>query len=155
MHQFQTCGNSARKWMTQQSHRHKILHLILLINHIIKFFTFSSCAKHTNQITSLITMTVLTITMQLPWNLNCTYTTLMTTPIAATIIIVSALMSKSWWMMRSNARYINTPVITQMMAMLSNAPRISAAQINYRIILTNILHYATCGTLHTSGPWQL
>ena len=36
-----------------------------------------------------------------------------------------------------------------MMAMLSNAPRISAAQINYRLILPNILHYATYGTLYT------
>jgi len=36
-----------------------------------------------------------------------------------------------------------------MMAMLSNAPRISAAQINYRLILPNILHYATYGKLHT------
>ena len=33
--------------------------------------------------------------------------------------------------------------------MLSNAPRISAAQINYKLILPNILHYATYCMLYT------
>jgi hypothetical protein len=98
---------------------------------------------------SLEHLTGFTITLFLPWNLNCTYTMLITTPIAATIIIVSALMSKSWWMMRSNARYMNTPVITQMMAILSNAPRISKAQINYNLHLLHIIHYSTCCKLHT------
>jgi uncharacterized ion transporter superfamily protein YfcC len=68
---------------------------------------------------------------------------LMATPIAATIIIVSALMLKSWWMNRSTARYMNTPVITQMIEILSNAPRISAEWINSSE-QSLVTHYPLC-----------
>ena len=57
--------------------------------------------------------------------LNNTYIILIPMPIAATIIIASACMSKSDFTKRSTARYINTPVRIHITDIDSKAPNTS------------------------------
>jgi Ni,Fe-hydrogenase III small subunit len=52
---------------------------------------------------------------------------LMMMPRAATIIMVSGSMTKSWLITLSTAKYTNTPVRIQIMNILDKAPKISVS----------------------------